>query len=112
ERFTYSPARYVQGILSYLNFPVLLMRSAWPLFVALFLVVVSAIFLRAPQLALRPMHGDEAVHAIKFRDLWTQGQYAYDPNEYHGPTIYDFAIPVVAFAGVRDFPSLNAATLR
>ena len=88
------------------------MRSGWLLFIALFLVVLGAFALRAPQLELRPMHGDEAVHAIKFRDLWTQGQYAYDPQEYHGPTLYDFALPVVAFANVPDFPSLTAATLR
>ena len=88
------------------------MRSRWPLFVALFLVVLGAFALRAPQLELRPMHGDEAIHAIKFRDLWTQGKYAYDPQEYHGPTIYDFALPVVAFAGVPDFASLTSATLR
>ncbi len=88
------------------------MRSAPLLFFALLLVVLGAFALRAPQLELRPMHGDEAVHAIKFRDLWTQGQYAYDPNEYHGPTLYDFAVPVVQFANVPDFKTLTSATLR
>ena len=104
--------KYLQGVLSYLNLVFFAMRFRWPLFIALFLVVLGAFALRAPQLELRPMHGDEAVHAIKFRDLWTQGQYAYDPNEYHGPTLYDFAVPVVQLAGVSDFASLSAATLR
>jgi len=33
------------------------------------------------------MHGDEAVHAIKFATLLEEGAYTYDPNEYHGPTL-------------------------
>ena len=110
--FSKQPCKYLQGVFSYLNLVFLFMRSGWLLFIALFLVVLGAFALRAPQLELRPMHGDEAVHAIKFRDLWTKGQYAYDANEYHGPTLYDFAIPVVQFAHVPDFKTLTAATLR
>jgi len=48
---------------------------------------IVALALRLPRLALRPMHGDEAVHADKFGDLLESGVYAYDPNEYHGPTL-------------------------
>ena len=36
----------------------------------------------------RPMHADEAVHADKFGTLLEGGGYAYDPSEYHGPTLY------------------------
>ena len=46
-----------------------------------------ALVLRLPRLQQRPMHGDEAVHAIKFGDLLEDGVYAYNPNEYHGPTL-------------------------
>ncbi|MHC4329093.1 MAG: hypothetical protein ACYSWW_13350 [Planctomycetota bacterium] len=46
---------------------------------------VVALALRLPRLRQRPMHGDEAVHADKFRLLLEEGLYTYDPNEYHGP---------------------------
>ncbi len=33
------------------------------------------------------MHGDEAVHALKFGELLENGTYRYDSFEYHGPTL-------------------------
>jgi uncharacterized protein (TIGR03663 family) len=48
---------------------------------------VVALALRLPRLQHRPMHGDEAVHAVKFGQLLEDGVYTYDPNEYHGPTL-------------------------
>src|SRR5262245_26789549 len=54
----------------------------------LLMVSVGALALRLPQLNLRPMHNDEAVNAIKFRDLWNTGRFLYDPNEYHGPALH------------------------
>jgi uncharacterized protein (TIGR03663 family) len=53
----------------------------------LLLATVLALALRCPDLGRRPMHNDEAVNAIKFRTLWEQGSYKYDPHEYHGPTL-------------------------
>ena len=50
-------------------------------------VTIIAIALRLPRLTQRPMHCDEAVHAIKFRSLLENGQYSYDRHEYHGPTL-------------------------
>jgi uncharacterized protein (TIGR03663 family) len=48
---------------------------------------IVALILRLPRLGQRPMHGDEAVHAIKFGQLLEEGAYTYDPDEYHGPTL-------------------------
>jgi len=48
---------------------------------------VVALALRLPRLKQRPMHGDEAVHAVKFGQLLEAGVYTYDPDEYHGPTL-------------------------
>ena len=48
---------------------------------------ILAIGLRLPRLEQRPMHGDEAVNAVKFGDLLEEGSYQYDPDEYHGPTL-------------------------
>jgi predicted membrane-bound mannosyltransferase len=49
--------------------------------------LAAGVLLRLPQLGMRPMHTDEAVHAIKFGALLETGTYRYDKNEYHGPTL-------------------------
>ena len=46
-----------------------------------------ALVLRLPRLEQRPMHGDEAIHGLKFGQLLEEGVYTYDPNEYHGPML-------------------------
>jgi len=51
------------------------------------LALALGAMLRLPQLGLRPMHTDEAVHAVKFGTLLETGTYRYDRNEYHGPTL-------------------------
>jgi uncharacterized protein (TIGR03663 family) len=71
-----------------------------------------ALALRLPQLDLRPMHVDEAVHAYKLNTLWETGRYEYDLNEYHGPTLYYFTLPAVWLSGARDFAQWQAPTLR
>jgi len=71
-----------------------------------------ALALRLPQLDLRPMHVDEAVHAYKLNALWETGRYEYDLNEYHGPTLYYFTLPAVWLSSARDFAQLQAPTLR
>jgi len=53
----------------------------------LLFATVLALALRCPRLAERPMHNDEAVNAMKFGALWEHGDYKYDPNEHHGPTL-------------------------
>jgi len=55
-----------------------------------------ALALRLPRLNLRPMHVDEAVHAVKFDTLWRTGLYKYDLNEYHGPTLYYATLPAAS----------------
>jgi len=53
----------------------------------LLLCCLLALVFRAPNLGHRPFHNDEAVNAVKFRALWEDGTYHYDPNEHHGPTL-------------------------
>jgi uncharacterized protein (TIGR03663 family) len=79
---------------------------------AMVFILAAALGLRLPRLGDRPFHGDEAVHAVKFRDLWEQGRYEYDPNEYHGPTIYYAALPVVAAKGRAVFAETQEADYR
>ncbi len=79
---------------------------------ALLLATLAAAWLRLPDLALRPMHGDEAIHAAKLNELWSSGRYRYDPREYHGPTLYFFAWPLAQLAGAQSYAALSEATLR
>ena len=75
-------------------------------------VLALALALRLPQLQLRPLHNDEAVGAIKFRALWTENNYKYDPNEYHGPTLPYLTLPAAWLDSSRDFNHFTEATFR
>jgi uncharacterized protein (TIGR03663 family) len=82
-------------------------------FVALLsLLAAGALLFRLPALDNRPMHGDEAVHAFKFRELWEKGVYRYDRNEYHGPTIYYAELPVVWLTGRKSFDDVRESDYR
>src|SRR5579863_3749031 len=85
-------------------------RNAFP--ILLLLLGLGALVFRAPDLGNRPFHGDEAVHAFKFRELWEHGVYRYDPNEFHGPTLYYATLPSVWLRGRRDFAETQEADYR
>lgn len=78
----------------------------------LLLVIVGALALRAPELGLRPMHNDEAVNAVKIKELWEQGRYVYDPNEHHGPTLYYATLPFVSLTGAPEHDQIDEVALR
>lgn len=67
---------------------------------------------RVVDLGDRPMHTDEAVHAAKFGELLRTGGYRYDPEEYHGPILYYFNLPVAWLRGQRSLAELDEVTLR
>ncbi|HNQ21567.1 MAG TPA: TIGR03663 family protein [Phycisphaerae bacterium] len=69
------------------------MKHGWAWALGLLAAMAAALALRLPQLDRRPMHGDEAVHTIKFDELRRTGSYHYDPYEYHGPTLYYLTLP-------------------
>lgn len=71
-----------------------------------------AIALRLPRLSERPMHTDEAVHAIKFGTLLEKGQYAYDPNEYHGPTLNYLTLIPAWLSSAEKLTEVREFTLR
>ena len=77
----------------------------------IFILAVSAL-IRFPELALRPMHGDEAVNAVKFGNLLESGTYIYDPHEYHGPTLYYVTLLSAWANSLRSFKDLNEFALR
>jgi uncharacterized protein (TIGR03663 family) len=73
---------------------------------------IVALVLRLPRLEQRPMHGDEAVHAIKFKDLLEEGVYEYDPNEYHGPTLNYLTLIPARLSSARKLTEVSEFTLR
>jgi uncharacterized protein (TIGR03663 family) len=64
-------------------------KSTW-LIVSLAVLFVAA-FLRLYDLNLVPLHHDEGVNGNFLVRLVREGYYHYDPQNYHGPTIYYFA---------------------
>jgi uncharacterized protein (TIGR03663 family) len=75
-------------------------------------VAAVAVAMRLPRLEQRPVHTDEAVHAVKFGRLLEDGYYRYDPNEYHGPTLNYFTLIPARLRGTHQFKNLDEFTLR
>lgn len=78
----------------------------------LIIITIIALVFRLPQLSERPMHGDEAVNAIKYAHLLETGKYEYNPVEYHGPSLYYFTLPISWISGISSLEDLNESVLR
>src|SRR6058998_116199 len=89
------------------SFAMLTLRS-----VILLVIVGLGLLLRCPRLDERPMHNDEAVNAIKFGQLWEHGEYKYDPNEHHGPSLFYATLAVARLTSSPDFEHLTEIKLR
>jgi uncharacterized protein (TIGR03663 family) len=63
----------------------------WFVPVALGILLIAAA-LRLPELALNPFHHDEGVNGFFTTNLVRDGVYQYDPANYHGPSLYYFAL--------------------
>jgi uncharacterized protein (TIGR03663 family) len=74
--------------------------------------VLGALLFRVVRLDVRPMHHDEANQAVKFGDLLERGEYRFDPNDHHGPSLYYLTLPVARMAGERTLAELSETTLR
>ncbi len=75
-------------------------------------IMIAGLALRLPRLEMRPMHTDEAVHAVKFGNLLEQGTYRYDPHEYHGPTLTYSTLLSAWLSGIKTYPDLTETALR
>ena len=65
-------------------------------------ILILGAFLRLFNLSLVPLHHDEGVNGNFLVTLVREGKYFYDPQNYHGPTLYYFSavIPwIVRFFG-------------
>jgi uncharacterized protein (TIGR03663 family) len=80
--------------------------------VGLLAAVALGLAIRLPGLGERPMHGDEANQAVKTGILFEQGEYRYDPQEHHGPTLYYLTLPALWLGGAEDFESSREAHYR
>ncbi|HKO63140.1 MAG TPA: flippase activity-associated protein Agl23 [Pyrinomonadaceae bacterium] len=66
-----------------------LSRGTW--LIAMIVILAIAAFLRFYDLDLVPLHHDEGVNGNFLNRLVREGRYRYDPENYHGPTLYYFA---------------------
>ena len=73
---------------------------------------ILALALRLPRLQQRPMHTDEAVHAIKFGELLEQGLYTYNPYEFHGPTLNYLTLIPAWLSSTKELIEASEFTLR
>jgi len=81
-------------------------------FALIVVVTAAAAAIRLPKLAQRPMHTDEAVHAAKFAELLEDGQYIYDPYEYHGPTLNYFTLIPAWLSKRHNYQQIDERTVR
>jgi len=83
---------------------------------AVLAVIVAAMVgytLRAGDLGNRVFHGDEAVNAVKFRDLYQPPhRIDYDPHAYHGPALWYLTLPAAWAAGSPDWIDLDETDYR
>ena len=61
-----------------------------------------AAFLRFYWLALKPFHHDEGVNGWFLTNLYRDGVYKYDPENYHGPTLYYISLAFTKLLGGLD----------
>jgi uncharacterized protein (TIGR03663 family) len=80
--------------------------------VLILIAAVAAVGVQTLNLSQRPMHVDEAVHADKFRDLLENGQYVYNPHEYHGPTLNYATLVPALLSGAGTYVQVTETTLR
>ena len=82
-------------------------------FGGLFLAALAAaLYFRLTDLALRPMHHDEANQAVKFGKLLEKHEYVYDKNDHHGPALYYLTLPAAKTMGRQRFVDVDEALLR
>jgi uncharacterized protein (TIGR03663 family) len=88
------------------------MKELQKRFVLISAVTIVAIGFRLPRLAQRPMHADEAVHAIRFGRLLEDGYYRYNSAEYHGPTLNYLTLIPARLSSAKKLTQVDEFTLR
>jgi predicted membrane-bound mannosyltransferase len=65
------------------------------------LVTAVAAFLRFYWLELKPLHHDEGVNGYFLTNLFRNGEYKYDPSNYHGPDLYYISLAFSKMFGLE-----------
>jgi uncharacterized protein (TIGR03663 family) len=65
------------------------------------LITIVASFLRFYWLELKPLHHDEGVNGYFLTNLFRNGEYKYDPANYHGPDLYYIALAFSKIFGLQ-----------
>ena len=79
---------------------------------ALAATIITAFSLRLAYLSERPFHGDEANQAVRTGALLEKGEYAYDPHEHHGPTLYYLALIPLRLCGAHSLAESSESIFR
>ncbi len=74
-------------------------QKFWLVSCIIILAVAAALRLYAPE--LKPMHHDEGVNGFFLTNLVKRWEYVYQPDNYHGPTLYYFALPFTLAFGLK-----------
>lgn len=72
-------------------------------YVSCILITAIATFLRFVLLTLKPLHHDEGVNGWFLTNLFRDGQYKYDPANYHGPTLYYISLAFAKVFGLETY---------
>jgi uncharacterized protein (TIGR03663 family) len=65
------------------------------------LITAVATFLRFYWLELKPLHHDEGVNGYFLTNLFRNGEYKYDPSNYHGPDLYYISLAFSKIFGLE-----------
>jgi uncharacterized protein (TIGR03663 family) len=76
----------------------------WTWYASAAMITATAAFLRFFDLALKPLHHDEGVNGWFLTTLFRDGNYSYDPANYHGPTLYYIALAFAKAFGLETIP--------
>lgn len=74
--------------------------------------LVAGLAFRLADPGVRPMHHDEANQAVRFGTLLETGEYRYDRNDHHGPTLYYLTLPFAWMRGQGTLAAVDERTLR
>src|SRR5215213_10107958 len=65
------------------------------------LITAVAAFVRFFWLEVKPLHHDEGVNGYFLTNLFRNGEYKYDPANYHGPDLYYIALAFTKIFGLN-----------
>src|SRR5262249_50007408 len=66
------------------------------------LAVIIGVWMPFDQTGVKPFHHDEGVNSYFLLNLAKHGEYKYDPDNYHGLTLYYFALLALRLFGEND----------